>query len=151
MIIQKATDLDNENADASTLYKDTKQHIREVRQLMLLFGWRLKYVARHHDWTKLEYFDDFADDVFERKCEDDFKKREWYNTHTTLERHHLNATTPEDVNLWDVIEFMCDCICAGYSRQGWLNEELLELDDEVLQLAYKNTIRYLANEIEVEE
>lgn len=148
MIIKR--DTKDEDADVSTLYQDTLKHITEVQQLMTLFGWRLKYRGKHHDWTKIEYFNDFANAKFDSNCENDFTKREWYNTHTSLERHHLESKIPEDVDLFDIIEFMCNNICASYERKGWLDDDLLELDDEVLKLAYKNTIRYLANEIDVE-
>lgn len=34
------------------------------------------------------------------------------------ERRHLNDKVPEDVNLIDVLEMICDRVCAGMARTG---------------------------------
>ena len=69
--------------------------------------------------------------------------------HKRSERHHLNDYCPDDVNLIDVIEMIIDCICAGKARTG--NVYPIEIKDELLQRAIKNTIEMLKESIEVEK
>ena len=135
-----------ENKDE--LYIETEQHRNDVFRLMSFIALELIETGNKHDWSKIEYFDQFAQDTLERKDTPDFKSRPWYKVHTTEERHHLNANLPKDVDFIDVIEFICDCICSGYARDGEINPTLINLDDETLRLAFNNTIKKLDAEVE---
>ena len=68
---------------------------------------------------------------------DSFTDGEWYSMHCKTERHHLNEYCPDDVNLIDVIEMICDCVCAGMARSG--NVYPIEISSEILQKAIQNT------------
>lgn len=98
---------------------------------------------------KIEYAEDFYNDIVERNTiKIPYIDRDWAKIHTSQERHHLNTIVQDDVNLIDVIEFICDCICSGYARDGKIKQELINLDDKTLQLAFKNTIKKLDAEVE---
>jgi hypothetical protein len=79
----------------------------------------------------------------------DFEKGEWYPMHCQRERHHLNQYCPEDVNLIDVIEMICDCVCAGMARSGSVYP--VKIPNEILQQAVENTVQMCIDAVEVEE
>ena len=58
--------------------------------------------------------------------------------HCQTERHHLNEHCPDDVNLIDVIEMICDCVCAGMARSGSVYP--VTISSEILQKAVENTV-----------
>lgn len=133
------------------LYLETQQHRVDVARLMSFIALELNEIGYRHDWSKIEYFDQFAKDTLERQDTPDFKSRDWYKIHTTEERHHLNANTPKDVDLLDVLEFICDCVVAGKSRTGRVEKKYLELSAVILKQAFWNTVNKLTNEVELEE
>ncbi len=51
---------------------------------------------------------------------------------------------PDDVNLLDVLEHVADCVMAGMARSGSVYE--LKLSDELLQKAFKNTVKLLCDQ-----
>jgi hypothetical protein len=57
------------------------------------------------------------------------------------------SNVPGDVTLVDVIEYLVDCVMAGMSRSGTVYD--LDLPQEVLQLAFKNSIDLLKKNIKV--
>ena len=64
-------------------------------------------------------------------------------------RHHLNSHCPDDVNLIDVIEMICDCVCAGMARSGAVRP--VEIRTEILQKAVENTAKMLSDTVILEE
>ena len=48
-----------------------------------------------------------------------------------------------DVDLLDVLEFICDRVCAEKGRTGSINMNYLEIDPVLLVRAYYNTIKLL--------
>ncbi len=77
-----------------------------------------------------------------------FEDGEWYRLHyENLERHHLLRHVPDDVDLFDVIEMVCDCVSAGMARCGEVRP--IEIADGVFQKALENTVKILQNEIEL--
>ena len=78
---------------------------------------------------------------------DSFTDGEWYPMHCKTERHHLNEYCPDDVNLIDVIEMICDCVCAGMARSG--NVYPIEISSEILQKAIQNTVQMCIDAVEV--
>lgn len=133
------------------LRADTLQHIHDVGLVMAHIGMVLMERGYTHDWSKLEFFDDFAKDTLERLETPEFKKRNWYHIHTVEERHHINANVPVDVDLIDVLEMIVDCIIAGKTRSGWVNKEFLILKDSVLEDAYWNTVDKIDKSIVVSD
>ncbi len=80
---------------------------------------------------------------------DSFTDGEWYPMHCKTERHHLNEYCPDDVNLIDVIEMICDCVCAGMARSG--NVYPVEIPSEILQKAVANTVQMCIDSVEVKD
>lgn len=70
---------------------------------------------------------------------DSFIDGKWYPMHCCTERHHLNEHCPEDVNLIDVLEMICDCVCAGMARSGSVRP--VSISDDVLRKAFDNTVQ----------
>lgn len=133
------------------LYNETQQHRHDVSKVMSCVSDELRYMGMCHDWSKIEYFDQFAQDTLERQDTPDFKSRSWYKVHTTQERHHINANVPEKVNLFDLLEMIVDCIIAGKTRAGMVDNKFIEIPDEVLKEAYWNTVEYITGHVELEE
>ena len=100
--------------------------------------------GQNHDWTKIKYFDSFYKDISSGKVGKEFFKLDWWQIHRT-ERHHLNDRVPEDVNLIDVIEMLCDCVIAGIARTGDVYPIILTND--LLQKAVQNTVDMLINNV----
>lgn len=147
--IEKHKNPDYGYETAPQLLHDTQQHRLDVQHIMSFVALNLYERGLRHDWTKTEFFDEFAKDTLERLSTPEFKKRDWYQIHTNEERHHLNARKPEDINLIDVIEFISDCIAAGLARSGEVKPEFLEIPPEMLQEAFDNTIQLILDEIEL--
>lgn len=133
------------------LYLETEQHKMDVARLMSFIALELNEIGYNHDWTKIQYFDQFAKDTLERQDTPDFKSRDWYKIHTKEERHHLNANTPKDVDLLDVLEFICDCVVAGKARTGRVEKKYLELSGDILKKAFWNTVDKLIDEVQVDK
>ena len=128
---------------------DTKAHIDAVVKCGKFMADKINEQFAKHDHTKLgEHLDDFADALSSRLKDKEFKELPWWKTHLT-ERHHLNDKAPEDVNLIDVLEMICDCCVAGMARTGEVYD--LDLPDEVLKKAFKNTAEMIKKDIKVEK
>lgn len=149
--IRKLHNLENGYESKDQLLLETEQHRLDVAKLMMFLALEIVITGNKHDWSKIQFFDDFANDVLQRQEIPDFKEREWYNIHTKEERHHLNFEQPDDVDLIDVLEFVCDCICTGKARDGHIQKKFLELPGNLLKKAYWNTIDKLSKEIDVDD
>jgi len=115
-------------------------HRRDVCRMMLEIAEDIKSAGMNHDYTKTE--DDTGSLFYREFCNTldgkmNFEEGQWYKMHCKKERHHLNKHCPEDVNLIDVIEMICDCVCAGMARSGSVYP--IEISSEILQKAVKNT------------
>jgi hypothetical protein len=126
-------------------------HRKDVYCLVKRFCDLLEVNAMKHDWTKVEepyrtmFYNDMCATI---RGERDFFDGEWSRFHYyELERHHLKRHCPEDVNLLDVIEMVCDCISAGMARSGQVYD--LDIDENILSKALANTVELLKNQIEV--
>ena len=126
---------------------DTKYHIEAVQAcgdyLMRSFTNQLRY----HDHTKLENIEEFTEGLNKGFNSPEFQK--WYNMHVHTERHHLLKNVPDDVDLIDVLEMICDCVSAGMARSGKVFD--VEIPSEILEKAVANTVKVLIDNIEVEE
>lgn len=126
---------------------DTKAHIDSVKKCGDFISEKIKEQFKEHDHTKLgEHLEEFTKALSSRKTNDEFKKLPWWKVHLT-ERHHLNDKAPNDVNLIDVLEMVCDCVSAGKARSGEVYP--IEIDSKILQKAIKNTQKMLEDNIEV--
>ena len=126
-------------------------HRRDVKELMDAIIIDIGKRGRNHDITKIE--EPYKSLFYRELCAkiegkiDDFTKGEWYPMHCKAERHHLNEYCPCDVNLIDVIEMICDCVCAGLARSG--NVYPIEISSEILQKAIQNTVQMCIDAVEV--
>lgn len=102
---------------------DTRLHQEAVAKLMHAIADEILLRADYHDYTKFKY-DDLT---FER--------------HMKMERHHLNMApgVPRDVNVVDLVEFICDCVSAAAQRSQSLNFKYLMVDESLLQPIINNT------------
>ena len=144
------------NADSRTangdvnkilIFSDTEKHIDGVQDTMKELLRELVRRAMIHDYTKIEFFEEFYEDFNKHRKDPeniDFKSLPWWQKHLT-ERHHLNDKVPEDVDLLDVIEMVVDCVCAGLARSGSVRP--VTIDPDILTKAVANTEKLLAKHI----
>lgn len=149
--VNKTSNPDNGYTDKKELYNDTVKHRQDVEALMQSMADYLIQKGGLHDWSKIDFFDEFANDCLERLTTPEFKNREWYHIHTTMERHHLNTSCPDDVDLFDVLEMIGDCIIAGKTRSGEVNPYFLILKNGLLDKAYWNTVKKIEDAVILKE
>lgn len=129
-----------------------RSHREDVSNAMYFINERIRERRTKHDDTKVIepyksiFYRDLCDAIGGKI---NFEDGEWYKMHCETERHHLNKYCPEDVNLIDVIEMICDCICAGMARTGEIRP--IEISTDILQKAVNNTAIMLANNVEIIE
>lgn len=155
IILNKSKNADTRSADKGTskdeLLQDTMSHIKDVQNVGYWLMDKFKNQIAEHDHTKVEYIDEFYHD-FNEKLEDgtrDFKSMNWFKNRHMTERHHLNDSVPEDVNLLDVLEMVVDCTCAGLARSGDVYP--ISIPQEVLEKAIENTKNMIIENSEVVE
>ena len=135
--------------DGKKVEEDTRRHIEAVEACGEFLADRIKSQFGEHDHTKLgEHLPAFVEALSTGFKGKEFKGQDWWKVHLT-ERHHLNDEVPEDVNLIDVLEMVCDCVVAGMARTGKAEE--VTLPDEVLKKAFANTAKLIESQIEVEK
>ena len=117
-------------------------HRSDVSRMMSGIANCIEKAGRNHDNTKVVeperslFYRELCAKI-EGKI-DSFTDGEWYPMHCKTERHHLNEHCPEDVNLIDVLEMICDCVCAGMARSG--SVYTVTIPNEILQKAVENTV-----------
>ena len=137
----------------SEFVDSNRLHCRDVGEMMNEIGISIEGRGRNHDITKID--EPYRSLFYRELCEkiegkiDDFTNGEWYPMHCKTERHHLNEYCPEDVNLIDVIEMICDCVCAGMARSGRVYT--IEIPSEILQKAVRNTVQMCVDAVEIQE
>ena len=134
----------------SQLWDSSMQHIGDVKNAMEFFQVELVKAAEKHDFTKIDSagIQAFHESFAKGLTGDDFKKEPWFQRHISEERHHLNDRCPDDVNLIDVLERICDITMAGLGRTGNVTAD--NLDPAILSKAYKNTIELLRKNVRIE-
>ena len=151
--IKKSPSADTRSADHEITEEELKQstymHIQDVRKAMRFIVALITDAADKHDYTKIMAFKDFYYQFHQAQMTGQWGKGWFDETHIVNERHHLKDNCPEDVNLIDVLEMLCDCVMAGLARSGAYREE--EPDAEMLVKAYKNTVKLLISRVKVEE
>ena len=133
--------------DANTM------HITDVKNMMGVIASELENRGANHDFTKKNephrslFYRELCAKI-EGKMES-FVDGEWYPMHCQTERHHLNERCPDDVNLIDVIEMICDRVCAGMARSGKVYP--INISSDVLQKAVCNTVKMCMDAVEIVE
>lgn len=133
--------------DFNDFSKANWDHCHDVQRAMTAIADMISHRADRHDWTKTRpelsqmFYEDLTGTVSGRL--EDFTKGDWYKLHRKLERHHLDhQCCPEDVNLIDVIEMLCDQVCARAARCPE-NKFSILIDPQILASAVDNTIAML--------
>lgn len=147
--IQKSVNADSRSSigkpSIDQLTTDTHKHISDVVQAMNFISDMIKDRAPKHDNTKVSNMEEFHMALNSGHIKD----TNWYKKHITEERHHLKSHVPDDVNIIDVIEHICDCCMAGLARSGDIYD--IDLSPELLQVAVSNTVELLKKNTIVEE
>lgn len=131
--------------DNDTLMNSTTSHQADVQNALRFIGDSIIERGEFHDHTKTENISDFADALNSGHIKD----TEWYHRHITDERHHLLSHVPDDVNMIDVIEHVCDCVMAGMARSGQVYD--VDIPPEILTLALRNTVDLLKSATYVDQ
>ena len=153
VIIKKNPNGDTRTAAKNVSFSDFQEandmHIKDVRSTMTILASYLRQKGIEHDWTKKEKEKEFYEDFLSTMNDGtNFVEGDWYQYHIKEERHHLTSRCPIDVNLFDVIEMITDCVCAGKARSGKIRN--LEIDDKMLKDAMKNTVELISKIVVVE-
>ena len=151
IVIKKSSTADTRTCDWSKVSKEellevSKQHINDVRQGIDCLIDMLVCIRDDHDRTKISEIDLFWEDF-----KTGFRSDKWWEMHKRVERHHLSDSRyiQDDINLLDVIEQIVDGVMAGMARSGEF--EMESLSDELLQKAYRNTVKLLLDRVEVKQ
>lgn len=134
------------NVTKEDLIANTESHISDVQRVGDWLASKLQENVTNHDHTKIEYIDEFYKDFTSGRQGQEFKELPWWKIHMT-ERHHLNDSVPEDVNLLDVLEMVIDCTVAGLARSGEVYD--ITIPQEVIQKAIDNTKQLIIDNTEV--
>lgn len=131
-----------------TLLDSSRQHIEDVQAALGFFVGRLLLVARAHDRDKITDIAGFHRDFVHGFAEG---HTAWWDAHRRLNRHHLNMAdgVPSDVNLFDVLDYIADCVMAGMARSGSVYP--LVISGDVLAAAFTNTTELLKSEVVVRD
>lgn len=128
-------------------------HRSDVSNMMDALARAIETQGEVHDYTKRR--EPYRSLFYRELCAkiegkiNSFTDGEWYPMHCKTERHHLTEHVPDDVNLIDVLEMVCDCVCAGMARRGSVYP--IEIPSEVLQKALANTVQMCIDAVEVKE
>lgn len=133
--------------DKEELREAVHHHRRDVRRGMERVAELIVERGKKHDWTKLNFFDEYFDH-FKKMQAQGLDDVHWANDyHFKYERHHIEASPREDVNLIDILEHLIDGIVAGKGRYGRYKAD--DISSITLQKAYKNTQAMLADMVQV--
>lgn len=131
-------------ASKQDLVSDAVQHREDVRNAV---SWLVKELNKRitvHDYTKIRdpesdmYFQAFNEAAVKKVS---FKSAPWYALHVLMERHHLLAREPKDVDLLDVLEFIADIVTANKARgREDLSRIASAMPEDLLYRAFRNTV-----------
>lgn len=132
--------------------KANYSHWDDVSNMMDSISKEIRTTGATHDWSKR--LEPYQSMFYRDLCSTieglmNFEDGEWSKQHYSLERHHLLRNCPDDVNLIDVLEMICDCVCAGMARSGEVRD--LEISPEILMAAVKNTVELCKEAVELED
>lgn len=132
--------------------KANYDHCNDVSNMMDSISKEIRTAGGTHDWSKFQ--EPYRSMLYRDLCNTiegrmKFEEGEWCKFHWNTERHHLLRHCPEDVNLIDVIEMLCDCVCAGMARSGYVYD--IKINAEILERAVSNTVDLLKNSVELED
>lgn len=134
-------------ASKQDLISDAVQHRTDVRNAVSWLVQELNKRITVHDYTKIRdpesdmYFQAFNEAAVNKAS---FKASPWYALHVLMERHHLLAREPKDVDLLDVLEFIADIVTANKARgREDLSRIATAMPEGLLYRAFRNTVNKL--------
>ena len=150
VVIHKNPNSDTRTATDDVTFEEFQKandmHISDVKNVMCDVAYMFMEAGNIHDYTKKAFEESYYEDFINKlKNNVDFVSNKWYQTHIDLERHHLDARCPEDVDLIDVMEMIVDHVCAGLSRTGEVYK--VDIDPNILTKAVNNTVELVKNRI----
>ena len=153
-IIYKNSNGDTRTAPKNVTFKEFQKandmHREDVKNTMNEVAFLLMEKGKKHDWTKKDYEEMFYNNFLSTLNNGtNFIEDEWYQLHIEKEKHHLASKCHDDVDLLDVIEMVVDCVCAGKARSGEIRG--LEINQEILDKALKNTVKKINEMVKCEE
>lgn len=153
-IIYKNSNGDTRTAPKNVTFKEFQKandmHREDVKNTMNEIALLLMEKGKKHDWTKKDYEEMFYNNFLSTLNNGtSFIEDEWYQLHIEKEKHHLFSKCHDDVDLLDVIEMVVDCVCAGKARSGEIRG--LEINQEILDKALKNTVKRINEMVKCEE
>ena len=153
-IIYKNSNGDTRTASKNVTFKEFQKandmHREDVKNTMNEVAFLLMEKGKKHDWTKKDYEKMFYNNFLSTLNNGtSFIEDEWYQLHIEKEKHHLFSKCHDDVDLLDVIEMVVDCVCAGKARSGEIRG--LEINQEILDKALKNTVKKINEMVKCEE
>lgn len=117
------------------------RHIANVKRGCNFIAHLLMKQSKAHDWDKVKT--------------GSVKGENYENDHKSIHRHHLDTHAPEDMNLVDVIEMICDGVDASrHHMPGVSDTERLEdiwsnyLSKVDFNRAVKNTVKLVQDNVE---
>lgn len=136
---------DPSTVDMETLLASSHSHINDVRAVFEYFVHRLRRASTVHDFDKVQNIQAFHQ-AFTSGA---IMNSPWLAEHKRINRHHLNdpAGVPEDVNLFDVLDYIADCVAAGMARSGKVWP--LDASPELLVKAFHNTVNEVKSKVQV--
>ena len=137
------------NKSKKSLLEDSIKHISEVQQVFNLVAYLMTKQGQRHDYTKLTEFEKFYNDYMD-KAGTEFVNGEWYNIHITEEKHHNKHYLHDDITLINIFEEIIDKVVAGKGRAGKITMEYFDISDEILRLAFNNTIKLIDDLTEID-
>jgi len=154
--IKRNTNGDTRVATKAPTFEEFKKanysHLADVGNMMDSISKDIRDTGNNHDWSKFRepyqsmFYRDLCNTI-EGKIK--FEDGQWNKDHYALERHHLLRRCPDDVNLIDVIEMICDCVCAGMARSGEVRD--LEISEDILLKAVRNTVEMCKEAVVLED
>lgn len=125
-------------------------HKANIKRTFKLILNELKYRAKVHDHSKVEslplQYEVTKRYIGRSEQYHSIKDNEAFAYHVKNERHHLQSFVPDDVNLFDVIELIVDCITCSVERQK--DFRAIDITDKTLMLAFNNTCKQLLELLE---
>ena len=134
------------------MLSQTYVHVIDVQMLVKLLFDEARVDVINHDWTKVQFIDDFRDNFVYKANGNSFKDHHWWKAHVSSEKHHcLDFPFPDELLLTDFIHMAADWVAAGKARGTWTKEQSIpkkfHFDDSIalknkLYTAYYNTLKY---------
>ena len=128
----------------------TYAHKQNVLDIFRELFYKGEEQVQNHDYTKTKNIDEYTRALKTSFANDVITGENWRDMHYKKERHHLNNHVPDDVNLLDVMEMICDVVAAARARHGYVLEPVT-IPADVLQRAFKNTVNLVLDNTETAE